>query len=105
MQKQSFKDKDHRKVPKKGSEPGAVIENNPENYPLTGEWRDQIPVIDKDKCIGCGKCVRFCPEAAIEIKASSGNKKARIDYKFCKGEGICAQVCPVGAITMKKVKG
>jgi 2-oxoacid:acceptor oxidoreductase delta subunit (pyruvate/2-ketoisovalerate family) len=104
MQKKSFKDKDHQKGPKKGSELGAIIENRPENYPPTGQWRDRIPIIDKSKCVGCGKCVRFCPEAAVEIQTKDGKKKARIDYKFCKGEGICAQVCPVGAITMKKVK-
>lgn len=24
------------------------------------------PVIDKDKCIKCGKCIKFCPMGAIK---------------------------------------
>ena len=25
-----------------------------------------LPVIDQEKCIECGKCIRFCPRRAIE---------------------------------------
>lgn len=25
-----------------------------------------LPVVDHDKCIVCGKCIRFCPRGAIE---------------------------------------
>jgi Fe-S-cluster-containing hydrogenase component 2 len=27
------------------------------------------PVVDEAKCIGCGKCVRFCPKQAIQFKS------------------------------------
>lgn len=29
-----------------------------------------LPKIDQDKCIGCKKCVDFCPMEAIEIEES-----------------------------------
>lgn len=25
-----------------------------------------LPKIDKDKCIDCGKCMKFCPKGAFE---------------------------------------
>ncbi|MEA4813775.1 MAG: 4Fe-4S binding protein [Oscillospiraceae bacterium] len=26
------------------------------------------PVVDQDKCISCGKCVRFCPMRALNLE-------------------------------------
>lgn len=26
------------------------------------------PTVDQDKCIDCGKCVRFCPTGALALK-------------------------------------
>ena len=37
------------------TEPGSSVRNK------TGGWRMMRPVIDKSKCIGCGKCWTFCP--------------------------------------------
>ncbi len=53
-----------------------------------------VPVINKDVCIGCGKCVRKCPVDAISLV----NKKAIIDSK-CVGCASCTTVCPVNAIS------
>jgi len=27
----------------------------------------EAPVVDKEKCIDCGKCVRFCPMGALKM--------------------------------------
>jgi pyruvate ferredoxin oxidoreductase delta subunit len=69
----------------------------------TGDWRQISPEVDKNKCAGCGTCVKFCPEACIELlENEEKKKKATIDYEWCKGCGVCAQVCPIKAIIMKK---
>lgn len=69
------------------SEPGTSVKNK------TGSWRTFKPIVT-DKCIGCGKCTRFCPEGAIKIE----NGKAVIDYDYCKGCMLCEKGCPVKAI-------
>jgi len=61
----------------------------------TGSWRDFRPVVDAEKCTGCGMCWLFCPDMAI-----SKGKPAVVDYRYCKGCGICANECPFKAITM-----
>jgi pyruvate ferredoxin oxidoreductase delta subunit len=77
---------------------GAIIKHDIKKSPKTGDWRYMHPEVNKEKCVGCGTCVQFCPEASIEII----NKKAEIDYEYCKGCGVCAEVCPKKAILMKK---
>jgi len=52
--------------------------------------------IDKDKCIGCGKCTNVCPGNLIFKKDDS---KAFIKYpKECWGCTACVKECPVQAI-------
>lgn len=82
-------------------EEGAVIKHDIKKAPKTGEWGIEFPNVDKEKCLGCGTCASFCPEAAIELSAQE-KKTAQIDYAFCKGCGVCASVCPAKAISMKK---
>jgi pyruvate ferredoxin oxidoreductase delta subunit len=62
-------------------------------------WRTLKPVIDYDKCISCGLCIIYCPEAAV---TQGVDKKPSIDYRFCKGCGICANECPQEAVKMKQ---
>jgi len=93
-------------------EKGAVIKHNIKNAADTGSWRYLKPVIDKNKCVGCGTCVKYCPEGIIKLRDRSkeelkkngklSKKVAEIDYSFCKGCGVCAQVCPFKAIKMEK---
>ena len=52
-------------------------------------------VIDNSKCIGCGKCVKDCPAAALYLEG--GKAKFRTGCIEC---GHCFAVCPVGAVDM-----
>lgn len=53
--------------------------------------------IDRDRCIGCGKCHDACPGTLIKIDA---DRKAYIKYpKDCWGCTSCIKECPVYAIS------
>ena len=54
------------------------------------------PVVDLEKCIGCGICSKVCPAATIEM----ANAKANILLDGCRGCAACEQRCPVYAIKM-----
>ena len=52
--------------------------------------------IDKDKCIGCGRCREVCPGTLIKL---DGERRAYIKYpRDCWGCTSCIKECPVYAI-------
>ncbi|MGD9762038.1 MAG: 4Fe-4S binding protein [Candidatus Izemoplasmatales bacterium] len=57
-----------------------------------------IPLIDHDKCILCGKCSDFCRFNALALIID----KVRVFPQLCHSCGGCKIVCPVGAISEKK---
>ncbi|MCK4539907.1 4Fe-4S binding protein [Candidatus Parcubacteria bacterium] len=67
----------------------------------TGGWRTYIPVIDYNKCIGCGRCAKVCPENAIKMVLKNGKQKPIVDFNYCKGCGLCAAECPVKCVKME----
>lgn len=52
------------------------------------------PKIVKEKCVGCGQCVRNCAHSALSFDE---DKKAEINYERCVGCGQCVAVCQFGA--------
>lgn len=64
----------------------------------TGSWRKFRPLMNKDKCIECGICFKYCPVDSI-IREDG---KYKITYDYCKGCGVCANECPTDSITMVK---
>ena len=54
------------------------------------------PVVDPDKCIGCGKCTGVCEHGGTRIDPETG--KAFIFKLRCAGCSRCMRVCPVDAI-------
>lgn len=57
------------------------------------------PLVDREKCIKCGKCVKICSES--EYNALSIDKDCvYLDKKSCAGCSLCSHVCPKEAIKM-----
>ena len=56
----------------------------------------QHPQIDPLMCIGCGSCVRACPEG--DVLGLVAGKATIINGLRCVGHGRCAAACPVEAI-------
>lgn len=53
-------------------------------------------IINEEKCIGCGLCVKDCPSSYISVE----NGKAHPNTGGCIECGHCYAICPQGAITM-----
>lgn len=56
------------------------------------------PQLDKNLCIGCGKCAESCPAHIIKIS----DKKAHFQKKGCISCFCCQEMCPMKAISVKK---
>jgi thioredoxin reductase (NADPH) len=59
------------------------------------------PIIDPLRCIGCGSCVRACPEQPQhQVLGLIRGKATLISPTDCIGHGACRTACPVDAITL-----
>jgi thioredoxin reductase/NAD-dependent dihydropyrimidine dehydrogenase PreA subunit len=58
----------------------------------------QYPFIDPAHCIGCGACVRACPEG--DVLGIVGGTAVVVNGLRCVGHARCEEACPVGAITV-----
>lgn len=74
---------------------------------------DGVAVVDKEKCVACGKCVTTCPKNLIELipykapqavacSSKDKGKEVRIACKTgCIGCMICVKQCEAGAVTVE----
>ncbi len=58
-------------------------------------------LIDAEKCVGCGRCVRACANGGVRIEGEKRERRAVAtgDCVYC---GSCVDACPVGAIAIEK---
>lgn len=61
------------------------------------------PVIDKDKCVKCGICIKMCPvnPKAVDWREGDKTMPPKHTYKRCIRCYCCQELCPKGAITIK----
>jgi thioredoxin reductase len=59
------------------------------------------PLIDQGKCMGCGTCIKACPEQhAHPVLGLIDGKAQLIAPTNCIGHGACKTACPFDAITL-----
>ena len=56
--------------------------------------------VDAESCVGCAKCLEYCPEDAIHLSPDHmyAIKPYAIDEKVCTACGDCVDACPFDAI-------
>lgn len=65
---------------------------------LAGRLLKSYPQLQKDLCVGCGKCAESCPAHIIAIR----DKKAHFKKKGCISCFCCQEMCPMKAISVRK---
>lgn len=65
---------------------------------LAGRLLKSYPQLQKELCVGCGKCAESCPAHIIAIR----NKKAHFKKKGCISCFCCQEMCPMKAIFVRK---
>jgi ferredoxin len=76
--------------------PSRQVSPGPISLPAAGA-RAATAVVNRELCVGCGRCESVCPVHAIAIGADG---KATVDRSLCRGCGACVRECPVGAAYM-----
>jgi ferredoxin len=63
---------------------------------------ERLPVIDTQRCTGCGRCVAACDLHLLALEAVRWEKFSVLhDAGRCTGCSVCAVKCPFNAITMR----
>ncbi len=60
--------------------------------------------IDRQSCIGCGRCYLSCQDGGHQAITWEGYRP-RIEAAKCVGCGLCTLVCPTDACTLNEVSG
>jgi NAD-dependent dihydropyrimidine dehydrogenase PreA subunit len=58
------------------------------------------PVVDVEKCIGCGECVEVCPVDVYELR---DGKSVVVMEEDCLGCESCIEVCEEEAVTVNEI--
>lgn len=90
---------------------GTCVKNCPFDAIKIGD--NNLPIIDREKCSGCGKCQSVCPKKVIQmalensiVAVDCNNKEKGAKAKKscnvpCIGCGLCAKKCEHGAIKIE----
>jgi len=57
-----------------------------------------VPIIDQERCKGCGLCIRACPKKILEMSKDTNSQSVNypvcINLEACIGCCFCATMCP-----------
>lgn len=56
----------------------------------------EVPVINPEKCNGCGLCISVCPRGGLLLINNVATVNTTIECDWCTE---CEAVCPTGAIS------
>jgi NAD-dependent dihydropyrimidine dehydrogenase PreA subunit len=63
--------------------------------------RKALPLIDPERCTGCGWCVAVCAPHVLHLQSDNGRKTSTLSSApDCTGCALCAVRCPFDAIEM-----
>lgn len=79
-----------------GFEPESTMPEMP------GEWIPWFPVIDRDRCVKCGKCVDFCLFGVYRKNPEDGRIEVCAPANCKTNCPACARMCPFTAIIFPK---
>ncbi|QDU86151.1 Ferredoxin--NADP reductase [Planctomycetes bacterium Pla163] len=79
-------------------EHGTLVERRRAEHTGAAKAELQHPVVDLSNCLGCGSCVRACPEEGV-LELLHGQAVV-VRGSGCVGTAACARECPTGAITV-----
>ncbi|MFN4133387.1 MAG: ATP-binding protein [Candidatus Hadarchaeales archaeon] len=57
-----------------------------------------IITVDRDKCTGCGRCIKACLTGALQMV---DGKSKLVDERLCDGFGSCISACPYNALRLE----
>lgn len=63
----------------------------------------RLPLVNPDRCTGCGRCVAACGPHVLSLETVRWDKTAVLhEPAGCTGCRRCAVVCPFRAIRMRR---
>lgn len=86
-----FQTPDTQKLDFSGKIPALLL-------PIAKKLMRSYPQLNRELCVGCGKCAESCPAHVITIK----NRKAQFRKKGCISCFCCQEMCPMKAIAVRK---
>jgi hydrogenase-4 component H len=68
-------------------------------HPAEENFRGK-PVVDFERCIGCGACANVCPPRLIQLVDADNYRQISFTLGRCTYCGSCRDVCPAQAVQM-----